>query len=71
MQRLSILETSALVDMLAANVNLYSKLVNEGASQEEYAKCSLAIKALQSEIESRRNSTTNNSTSEPDVVMSD
>ena len=71
MLRLSLFKTPILVDMLAANVDLYSKLVNEGASQEEFAKCSLTIKALQTEIESRKNTPTNNSSTEQDVLLSE
>ena len=49
------LDTSQLMDMLVKYTLEYTKMLNEEASQEEYLKCKLAIKAIQSEIELRQN----------------
>jgi hypothetical protein len=46
------------MDMLVKYTLDYTKMLNEGASQEEYLKCKLAIKAIQLEIESRKNGET-------------
>ena len=42
----------------------YTKMLNEGASQEEYLKCKLAIKAIQLELELRQNGETAAQTSD-------
>ena len=49
------LDTSRLMDMLVKYTLDYTKMLNEGATQNEYLKCKLAIKAIQSEIELRQN----------------
>ena len=49
------LDTSQLMDKLVKYTLEYTKMLNEGATQEEYLKCKLAIKAIQSEIELRQN----------------
>ena len=53
------LDTSRLMDMLVKYTLEYTKILNDGTSQEEYLKCKLAIKAIQSEIELRQNRGTN------------
>ena len=53
------LETSALVDMLAAYTANHSRMLREGASDEEFAKCSLTIRSLQTEIDSRKQTAAN------------
>jgi hypothetical protein len=42
------------MDMLVKYKLEYTKMLNSGASQEEYLKCKLAIKAIPSEIELRK-----------------
>ena len=70
--QLRTLDTPRLMDMLIKYTIDYTKMLNEGASQEEYLKCKLAIKAIQSEIELRQNGETvaqtldSNITSAPD-----
>ena len=54
MQELRTLETPLLIDMLVAQMDIYTRLLNEGATEEEFARCSLLIRALQAEIESRK-----------------
>jgi len=56
MQELYKLETTQLVDLLAQYTADYTKSMSEGTTGEEYAKLKLAIKALQAEIESRKQS---------------
>lgn len=55
MESLRSLELSVLVDMLAVQTERYLKMESDGASEEEFAKCALTIKALQKEIDSRKN----------------
>ena len=54
MEELNSLETSQLIDLLAQYTADYTKMMSEGTTQEDYAKCNLTIKALQSEIEARK-----------------
>ena len=54
MQALHTLETSHLMDMLAKYTIDYTKMLNDGSSQEEYLKCKEAIKAIQLEIALRQ-----------------
>lgn len=56
MKELRLLETSALIDMLADYTTEYLKLAGGMGKESEYAKCALTVKALQSEIEARRRS---------------
>ena len=56
MQELRNLETSQLIDLLAQHTADYTKMMSEGTTEEEYAKCNLTIKALQTEIEKRKKS---------------
>ena len=65
------LDTSRLMDMLVKYTLDYTKMLNEGASQEEYLKCKLAIKAIQSEIELRQNGGKDSSTLNGKATSSD
>ena len=56
MQELRTLQTSDLVDMLSKQTIEYSKMLVEGASEEEYLRSKLSIEALQAEIRSRQKS---------------
>ena len=53
-QEILTLETPALVDLLAVYTANYSRMLREGTSDEEFAKCSLAIRSIQTEIDSRK-----------------
>ena len=67
MQELRNLETSQLVDLLARHTADYTKMMSEGTTEDEYTKCNLTIKALQTEIESRKSNTSEtNITAPPD-----
>jgi hypothetical protein len=68
MQELRSIETNILVDMLAAYTTEYLRLTEEPGKQAEYAKCVLTVKAIQSEIESRRQSRANNNT-DPTIII--
>jgi hypothetical protein len=68
MEKLSSLDFSALVDMLASHTDNYTKMRVEGCTGKQFASCSLAIKALLAEIASRRQTTAaNTSVSNPDI----
>ena len=67
MQKLLTLETSVLVDMLSALTADHSRMLREGTSDEEFSKCSLTIKSIQAEIDSRKQSTTKTSTGEKNI----
>ena len=58
MQELLKLETSQLIDLLAQYTADYTRRMNEGTTEEEFAKLKLTIKALQTEIEVRKQSAT-------------
>ncbi len=68
MINLQALEMSALIEMLAKHTADYTKMLSEGP-KEEYEKCKLAIRALQSEIESRKQNGNNTSLSNSDFVF--
>lgn len=67
MEKLSSLEFSALVDMLASYTANYTKMRVEGCTGKQFASCSLAIKALQAEIASRRQTIASTSITNPDI----
>lgn len=69
MQELQTLETSLLVDMLASHTADYSKMLTEGASDEEFAKCNLTIRAIQVEIDSRKQTEANTNTTDPSIIL--
>lgn len=69
MQEIQKLETAVLVDMLANQTASYLKMISEGASEEEFARCNLTMKALQSEIEQRKRTSANTSTTDPTIVL--
>ena len=68
MQELRNLENSQLIDLLAQYTADYTKMMSEGTTQEEYAKCNLTIKALQTEIELRKKSGTITPNSSTDIT---
>jgi len=69
MQKLQTLETSLLVDMLATYAADYSRMLKEGTSDEEFARCSLTIKSIQAEIDSRKQTAANTSTTDPNITF--
>jgi hypothetical protein len=69
MQELRSLETAALVELLATQTQNYTKMLSEGCTEEDFAKCSLVIRAIQSEIELRKRTSANTSTTDPGIVI--
>jgi hypothetical protein len=69
MQELRSLETSVLVDMLVTQTDKYKRMLSEGTSHEDYARCSLMIKALQAELDFRRRKSANASTSDSNIIL--
>ena len=69
MLELQKMETSVLVDMLASHTTDYTRMLTEGASDEEYAKCNLTIRAIQQEIDSRKQTEANTNITDPAIVL--
>ncbi|OSZ77527.1 hypothetical protein CAP36_14195 [Chitinophagaceae bacterium IBVUCB2] len=69
MENLSSLPTNTLVDMLATHTANYLKLTDEIGKEEEYAKTVLSIKALQAEIDARKRTAENTSTTDPNIII--
>ena len=55
MQELNALDNSQLIDLLAKQTSDYTKMLVDGNFNDEYQKCKLTIKAIQTEIDSRKN----------------
>ena len=69
LQELQQLETSILMDMLATQTADYTRMLTEGASEDEYARCNLTIRAIQTEIELRKRTAANTSTTDPNIIL--
>ena len=70
MQYLKSLETSILVDMLVKLTTEYSSMFNEGSmDKQEFELCKLTIKAVQKEIESRKEATATTNNTDPDFIL--
>ncbi len=71
MQELRFLETNVLLDMLTIHTTEYLKLSDEPRKETEYAKCYLALRAIQSEIEFRKKTpaNTNTNTTDPNIII--
>jgi hypothetical protein len=54
MEDLKQLATAELVDLLARETALYSKMLSDGASHDEFEKCKVRVKELQKEIAARK-----------------
>ncbi len=54
MQDLRSLETAELIDLLATHTDGYSRMLKEGTTDKEFARCSLTIRSIQAEIDSRK-----------------
>ena len=68
MQALKNLEVAVLIDMLSTHTADHTRMLSEGASDIDFAKCKLTIRALQTEIDSRKNSVENTSVSDPGIT---
>ena len=69
MQALRSLETNILIDMLATYTTEYLRLTDEIGRETEFAKCALTVKAIQSELESRKQNAANTNTTDPSIVI--
>ena len=54
MQELNSLDHSQLIDLLAKYTSDYTKMISKNMMGEEYEKCKLTIKAIQTEIDVRK-----------------
>jgi hypothetical protein len=61
MQELHALDNSQLMDLLAKYTSDYTKMLADGSFTDEYEKCKLTIKAIHTEIDSRKKIVTNGS----------
>jgi hypothetical protein len=71
MPELHALDNSQLMDLLAKYTSDYTKMLADGSLNDEYEKCKLTIKAIHTEIDSRKNIVSNasgetNMTTPPD-----
>ena len=54
MQELRTLESTQLIDLLAQYTSDYTKMISENMMGDDYEKCKLTIKAIQTEIDVRK-----------------
>jgi len=71
MQEIRSLETTVLLDLLVTQTEKYTRMLSEGTSQEDFARCSLTIKAIQSELDFRKQTMANKSTIDPHIIHPD
>ena len=69
MEGLHLLETNVLVDMLATHTANYLTLIDEIGKEEEYARTKLVLAAIQSEIDNRKRTPENTSTTDPNIII--
>jgi hypothetical protein len=56
MEELNNLGNTQLIDLLAKHTADYTKMISENMMGDDYEKCKLIIKAIQTEIDARKNS---------------
>ena len=69
MQELHGLDNTQLIDLLAQYTSNYTKMFSDNMMGDEYEKCKLTIKAIQTEIDARKNNSESgevNMTTPPD-----
>ena len=54
MQELRTLDNTRLIDLLAQCTSDYTKMISENRMGDDYEKCKLTIKAIQTEIDVRK-----------------
>ena len=54
MQELRTLDNTQLIDLLAQYTSDYTKMISENLMGDDYEKCKLTIKAIQTEIDVRK-----------------
>ena len=59
MHELQSLDNSQLIDLLARHTSEYTKMITDNNMGDDYEKCKLTIKAIQTEIEIRKNNLNN------------
>ena len=55
MYELHSLDNSQLMDLLATHTSEYTKMITDNNMGDDYEKCKLTIKAIQTEIDIRKN----------------
>ena len=55
MHELHSLDNSQLMDLLATHTSEYTKMITDNNMGDDYEKCKVTIKAIQTEIEIRKN----------------
>ena len=61
MEALNGMEHSQLIDLLAKLTTDYTKMITDNNMGDDYEKCKLTIKAIQAEIDIRKNTINNGS----------
>lgn len=56
MEELNALDNTQLIDLLAKYTSDYTKMISKNMMGDDYEKCKLLIKAIQTEIDARKNS---------------
>ena len=59
MEALNGMEHTQLIDLLAKLTTDYTKMITDNNMGDDYEKCKLTIKAIQTEIDVRKNNITN------------
>jgi len=59
MHELHSLDNSQLIDLLARHTSEYTKMITDNNMGDDYEKCKLTIKAIQTEIDIRKNNLNN------------
>jgi len=62
MQELHTLDSSQLMDLLAKYTSDYTKMMSENMMDDKYENCKLTIKAIQAEIDARKNNSVSGET---------
>jgi len=61
METLHGMDHSQLIDLLAKLTSDYTKMITDNNMSDDYEKCKLTIKAIQTEIDTRKNNMNNDS----------
>ena len=69
MSDLRSVELPVLMDMLSDETLHFTNLLSDGCSEEDYQRMTLTIRAIQTEIEERKNTSPNESRSDTAILQ--